>query len=118
MIDAIYCISLNRLPERRNNCIQLLSTVDFCPVYFLDAVDASMYTKQDFHDEGIYEYEDWEISYQESQIEKTIDASVLEVLERMKYVSKEDRAALFLEHMEHLCFSDEEILIVPTKQID
>ena len=69
MIDAIYCISLNRLPERRNNCIQLLSTVDFCPVYFLDAVDASMYTKQDFHDEGIYEYEDWEISYQESQIE-------------------------------------------------
>ena len=69
MVDAIYCISLSRLPERRNECIQLLSSVDFCPVYFLDAVDASMYTKQDFHDEGIYEYEEWEISQQESQVE-------------------------------------------------
>jgi hypothetical protein len=54
----------------------------------------------------------------ESQIQKTIDASIIDLLEQMKYVSKEDRAALFLEHMEHLCFSDEEILIVPTKQID
>ena len=52
----------------------------------------------------------------ESQIQKTIDASVIEVLEQMKYVSKEDRASLFLEHMEHLCFSDEEILIVPSKE--
>ena len=54
----------------------------------------------------------------QSQIEKTIDASIIDLLEQMKYVSKEDRASLFLEHMEHLCFSDEEILIVPTKQID
>ena len=54
----------------------------------------------------------------ESQIQKTVDASVLEVLEQMKYVSKEDRAALFLEHMEHLCFSNEEILIVPSKCSD
>ena len=51
---------------------------------------------------------------QDSQIQETIDASVIDVLEQMKYVSKEDRAALFLEHMEHLCFSDEEILIVPS----
>ena len=53
---------------------------------------------------------------QESQIQKTVDASVIEVLERMKYVSKEDRASLFLEHMEHLCFSNEEILLVPTSE--
>ena len=50
----------------------------------------------------------------QSQIEKTIDASIIDLLEQMKYVSKEDRAALFLEHMEHLCFSNEEILIVPS----
>ena len=49
----------------------------------------------------------------ESQIQETIDASVIDVLEQMKFVSKEDRAALFLEHMEHLCFSGEEILLVP-----
>ena len=55
---------------------------------------------------------------QESQIQETIDASIIDVLEQMKYVSKEDRAALFLEHMEHLCFSDEEILIVPSKYSD
>ena len=55
---------------------------------------------------------------QESQIQKIIDDSIIDLLEQMKYVSKEDRAALFLEHMEHLCFSDEEILIVPTKLID
>tara|TARA_B100000287_G_scaffold162169_1_gene152946 strand:+ start:653 stop:823 length:171 start_codon:yes stop_codon:yes gene_type:complete len=53
---------------------------------------------------------------QESQIQKTVDASVIDVLEQMKYVSKEDRAALFLEHMEHLCFSDEEILLVPNSE--
>ena len=50
---------------------------------------------------------------QDSQIQETIDASVIEVLEQMKYVSKEDRASLFLEHIEHLCFSNEEILLVP-----
>tara|TARA_X000000368_G_scaffold63418_1_gene44921 strand:- start:3979 stop:4149 length:171 start_codon:yes stop_codon:yes gene_type:complete len=49
----------------------------------------------------------------EDQIQKIIDSSIIDVLEQMKYVSKEDRAALFLEHMEHLCFVDEEILIVP-----
>ena len=54
----------------------------------------------------------------QSQIEKTIDASIIDLLEQMKYVSKEDRAALFLEHMEHLCFSDEEILIVPSNYSD
>ena len=54
----------------------------------------------------------------ESQIQKTIDASIIDLLEQMKYVSKEDRAALFLEHMEHLCFSDEEILIVPSNYSD
>ena len=54
----------------------------------------------------------------ESQIQKTIDASIIDLLEQMKYVSKEDRAALFLEHMEHLCFSNEEILIVPSNYSD
>ena len=54
----------------------------------------------------------------EDQIQETIDSSIIDLLEQMKYVSKEDRAALFLEHMEHLCFSDEEILIVPSKYSD
>ena len=54
----------------------------------------------------------------QSQIQKTIDASIIDLLEQMKYVSKEDRAALFLEHMEHLCFSNEEILIVPSNYSD
>ena len=54
----------------------------------------------------------------QSQIQKPIDASIIDLLEQMKYVSKEDRAALFLEHMEHLCFSNEEILIVPSNYSD
>jgi collagen beta-1,O-galactosyltransferase len=59
---------LERLPERRKESIRILSVIDFCPVYFLDAVDGSMYTKQNFYDEGIYEYEDWRLSLENSHV--------------------------------------------------
>tara|TARA_B100000579_G_scaffold321680_1_gene271364 strand:- start:4194 stop:4364 length:171 start_codon:yes stop_codon:yes gene_type:complete len=49
----------------------------------------------------------------DSQIRKTINASVVEVLERMKTLGAEDRQALLIEHMENLCFDDETILLVP-----
>ena len=49
----------------------------------------------------------------EDQIQKTINASVVEVLERMKTLGAEDRQALLIEHIESICFAGEEILLVP-----
>ena len=69
MIDAVYCLSLERLVERRKRSIELLSPIDHCPVYLLDAVDARRYTIQDFYNEDIYEYKDWEMSKEDSHIQ-------------------------------------------------
>lgn len=68
MVDVIYCISLERLESRRKNAIALLSDVDFCPVIFLDAVDASVYTLQDFHNENIYAYDGWKLPEHECSV--------------------------------------------------
>ena len=61
MIDAIYCISLERLDERRKRSIELLSQLNFCSVFFLDAIDATKYTIKNFNDIGVFTYDNWEI---------------------------------------------------------
>ena len=61
MIDAIYCISLERMQHRRIHMVEFLSKVNFCPVYFFDAVDGLGYEWSDFHREGIYEYKNWKL---------------------------------------------------------
>jgi collagen beta-1,O-galactosyltransferase len=62
MIDMIYCISMERYPERRENAIRLLSSLtSICPVSFFDAIDANKYSERDFNDQGVFAYPDWEI---------------------------------------------------------
>ena len=56
--------------------------------------------------------------HREDQIKENMHQSVMEVLEQMKKLNPEDRSSLFFEWMEELCFSDEEILIVPSKYPD
>ena len=53
----------------------------------------------------------------EKQLRKTINASVVEVLDRLKVLSADDRQAVLIEHMEHLCFDNEPILIVPKGEL-
>lgn len=62
MIDAIYVISLERLPERRKKITDLLSEVDFCPVYLFDAVDGQKLSASSMSKEGFYCYDGWEIA--------------------------------------------------------
>ena len=69
LVDAVYCLSLERLAERRKRSIALLAPIDYCPLYLLDAVDARRYTRQDFYNESIYEYKDWEMSKENSYIQ-------------------------------------------------
>ena len=59
------------MSERRKRAIELLSQIDFCPVYFLDAVDATAYELKDFHDIGIHEYGGWKIHHDLCDIKKT-----------------------------------------------
>jgi len=61
VIDAIYVISLERLPERRKKITDLLSEVDFCPVYLFDAVDGQKLSTSNMSEEGFYCYDGWEI---------------------------------------------------------
>ena len=49
----------------------------------------------------------------ENQIKKNMNQSVMEILDQMKILNPEDRSSLFFEWMEELCFSDEDILLVP-----
>ena len=49
----------------------------------------------------------------ENQIKKNMNQSVMEILDQMKLLNPEDRSSLFFEWMEELCFSDEDILLVP-----
>jgi len=62
MIDAIYCVSLNRLEKRRKGMIELLTPfADEFDVYFLDAIDWEDFSIQEFHDEGFFAYEHWKL---------------------------------------------------------
>ena len=54
----------------------------------------------------------------ETQIKRNMHISVLDVLEQMKKVCPEDRSSLFFEWMEELCFSDEDILLVPQFEME
>ena len=65
MIGAIYCVSLKRLAKRRIRQIDFLSKIDFCPVYFFDAVDGLDYDWSDFYKEGISEYKNWKMTKKE-----------------------------------------------------
>ena len=65
MIDAIYCISLERMKDRRTHMVEFLSKIDFCPVYFFDAVDGLDYDWSDFYKEGISEYKNWKMTKKE-----------------------------------------------------
>ena len=46
-------------------------------------------------------------------LKETINSSVEDLLERMKTMSQEDRMSVMFEWMEFLCFTDNEILMVP-----
>ena len=61
MIDVIYCISLERLPERRKRAIEILKQIKFCSIIFLNAVDSHNYKMNDFNKEGIFAYDNWEM---------------------------------------------------------
>jgi len=62
MFDAIYCLSMERYPQRRKNAIRLLSQLtDLCPILFFSAIDAINYTKSEFNNQGFFPYPDWEI---------------------------------------------------------
>ena len=54
----------------------------------------------------------------EDQIKRNMNQSVMEVVEQMKRVNPEDRSSLFFEWMEELCFSDEDILLVPQFEME
>ena len=68
MIDAIYCISLERMKDRRTHMVEFLSKIDFCPVYFFDAVDGLDYDWSDFYKEGIYEYKNWKVAKEHCKV--------------------------------------------------
>ena len=69
MIDAIYCLSLERLKERRDKVINTLRDIHFCDVYLVDAVDGYSFDFGDFYNEGIYEYKEWKLSVEQSQLQ-------------------------------------------------
>ena len=54
----------------------------------------------------------------ENQIKKNMNQSVMEILDQMKLLNPEDRSSLFFEWMEELCFSDEDILLVPQFEME
>ena len=54
----------------------------------------------------------------ENQIKKNMNKSVMEILDQMKILNPEDRSSLFFEWMEELCFSDEDILLVPQFEME
>ena len=54
----------------------------------------------------------------ENQIKKHMNQSVMEILDQMKILNPEDRSSLFFEWMEELCFSDEDILLVPQFEME
>ena len=54
----------------------------------------------------------------ENQIKKNMNQSVMEILDQMKILNPEDRSSLFFEWMEELCFSDEDILLVPQFEME
>tara|TARA_B100001123_G_C15335518_1_gene1032698 strand:+ start:1109 stop:1828 length:720 start_codon:yes stop_codon:yes gene_type:complete len=56
MVDAIFCVSLERMEERRKNVIEILSKMDFAPVYVFDAIDGMVLDWEDFYASGFYEY--------------------------------------------------------------
>tara|TARA_Y100000310_G_C20691241_1_gene822374 strand:- start:720 stop:1472 length:753 start_codon:yes stop_codon:yes gene_type:complete len=68
MIDVIYCISLERMNERRKRAITLLSSISLCPVYFMDAVDAKQYTMKDFNESGFFVYDSWKLEKDKCQV--------------------------------------------------
>ncbi len=49
-------------------------------------------------------------------LNELIDSSVQDLLEKMKTMSQEDRMSVLFEWMEFLCFTDNEILMVPNFQ--
>lgn len=59
MFDALYCISLIRLKERRKRVKEILSKLNIFPQFLVDAVDGQDYEQSDFHKENIFEYENW-----------------------------------------------------------
>ena len=62
MIDAIYCVSLNRLPERRNLMIELLSSFESVfDIYIFDAIDWKEFSVEKFNEEGFFVYDSWKI---------------------------------------------------------
>jgi len=53
MIEAIYCVSLSRLSERRNSMIDLLSPFEnVFDIYFFDAIDWKDLSVEKFNEEG------------------------------------------------------------------
>ena len=69
MLDAVYCLSLDRLKDRRINAINMLSGINFCDVYLVDAIDGRECGFGGFNKEGIYEYKNWKLSKEESQLQ-------------------------------------------------
>jgi GR25 family glycosyltransferase involved in LPS biosynthesis len=59
--DAVYCISLKRLVDRRKKMIDMLSQVNFCPVYIFDAIDGEVSDITDINKEGFNCYDGWKI---------------------------------------------------------
>ncbi len=62
MIDAIYCISLGRLVDRRKDVINnLLPFQKMFDIYVFEAIDWKEITISDFNSEGFYIYNSWKI---------------------------------------------------------
>ena len=62
MVDAIYCVSLSRLPERRSAMVELLLPfVDTFDVYIFDAIDWKEFSPQKFNNEGFFVYDSWKL---------------------------------------------------------
>ena len=62
MIESIYCVSLNRLSERRKKMIDTLTPFqnDF-DIYFYDAIDWKETTMEEINNQGFYIYDSWKI---------------------------------------------------------
>ena len=47
------------------------------------------------------------------KLKRKINQSLIDVLEQMKSLNANDRQSLLIEHIENICFDDEEVLMVP-----
>ena len=62
MIEAIYCVSLSRLVDRRKCVVDtLLPFQKMFDIYIFEAIDWKETTIADFNNEGFYVYDSWKI---------------------------------------------------------